>query len=145
MCRRLRVLSFPLEAGFKITFRFLKNLELLNLSTRERLRTDFTNRIHAADNSFTSRLTKPPCRGTACRAYRSGYACGSLGRKPCIQNHLGGFATKAGEKCGLIQGSEQRARSGFLLAFHLILVLISSRKAKGNHSIGPCIRPSPLY
>ena len=34
--------------------------------------------------------------------YRRGYACGVLSRKPRIQNHLVGFASKAGEMSGLV-------------------------------------------
>jgi len=36
-----------------------------------------------------------------------GYACWVLSRKPCIQNHLGTFASKAGEKSGLSRISHQ--------------------------------------
>ncbi len=38
---------------------------------------------------------------SASSTYRRGYACGSLGRKPCIHNHLFCLATEAGEKSEL--------------------------------------------
>ncbi len=34
-------------------------------------------------------------------AYRRGYACGVLGRKPRSHNHLRRFAAKVGEKSGI--------------------------------------------
>ncbi len=38
---------------------------------------------------------------SASSTYRRGYACGVFSRKPRIQNHLGRFASKPGEKSGL--------------------------------------------
>ncbi len=40
-------------------------------------------------------------RWRSAQAPRRGYACGVLSRKPRIQNHLGGFASKPDEKSGL--------------------------------------------
>ena len=49
-----------------------------------------------ADTEYITRYAP-----SASSMYRSGYVCGVFGRKPRIQNHLGGFATKDGEKSGL--------------------------------------------
>ncbi len=63
--------------------------------------------------------------------YRRGYACGVLSRKPRIQDYLGGFATKAGEKSGLaclpcVYGTpiQRLDRLGWIIPVYFVTVTV---------------------